>query len=160
MTEEILIRLAHQDDYDAYCAMVSEIDSLHTNEAPWYFQHPGVPARKQEFFDGLLAAEDKDVFVAEFKGAAAGFLHMETRNVSGFEILVPLDYALVSDIVVTSSMQRKGVGAALMQQAEAWTKQRGLSQLRLNVWLFNRGAIEFYEAFGMQAVSQIMIKRF
>jgi ribosomal protein S18 acetylase RimI-like enzyme len=159
MADQIEIRKAQASDYEAYCSLVSEVDSLHTEKLPWHFQDPGMPPRKREFFEGLLAAEDKDVFVATLDALPVGYLQMEARNVGGLEILVPTDYAYVADVVVKKTAQRRGIGSALMRQAEIWAKQRGLNQLRLNVWSFNRSAIEFYEALGMQVGSQTMIKR-
>jgi ribosomal protein S18 acetylase RimI-like enzyme len=160
MTETVSIRPAQASDYDSYCALISEVDALHIEREPLVFKDPGSPVRKREYFDSLLAAKDKAVFLAELDAHTVGFIHLETRDVSGSTILVTQDYAYVSDLVVTMAKQRLGVGRALMAHAEQWAKQRGLNQLRLNVRSFNMPAIKLYESVGMAVNFQSMFKRF
>jgi len=159
MVEKIKIRPALAEDYGAYCALVDEVDALHTRNEPRDFQYPGAPPRKREFYESLLAASDKDVLLAEVDGVIAAYPHLETRKVEGPGILVPQSYCYVSDIVVAGPFQRRGLGRAMMAHAENWAKQHGLDQIRLNVRAFNTSAIRFYESLGMKAAAHTMLKR-
>jgi ribosomal protein S18 acetylase RimI-like enzyme len=139
--------------------LVTEVDALHTDAEPHYFRDPGIPARPRDYFESLLKADDKAVFLAELDGQVAGYLHVETREVGGLEVLVPMHYAHVADIVVAKRRQRKGVGKALMAHAESWARQRGLPELRLSVRGFNAPALAFYESLGMGILQRNMGKR-
>jgi ribosomal protein S18 acetylase RimI-like enzyme len=156
----ISVRRAATGDYEAYCAMVAEVDQLHTQQEPLYFKDPGLPPRKREYFEALLADPSKALLVAEWGGHPRAYVHLETRRVEGLDILVDQDYAYVSDVVVHRSHQRLGLGRALMAEAEVWARQRGLGEIRLHVRSFNAPAIAFYDALGMKPVMQTMVKRF
>ena len=49
-----------------------------------------------------------------------------------------------------------GVGRRLMHHAEGWVREQGVAEVLLNVWEFNRRAIEFYEGLGYETVSRRM----
>jgi len=59
-------------------------------------------------------------------------------------------YAYVTDIVVTSNMRGHGIGLKLLQEAEAFSRQRGATVLRLNVLSENRTARSFYTRTGFR----------
>ena len=44
----------------------------------------------------------------------------------------------------------------LLAQAHDWAAPRSAAQIELNVWEFNRGAIEFYERCGYTTASRKM----
>jgi hypothetical protein len=46
-----------------------------------------------------------------------------------------------------------------MARAETWAKERGLDELRLNQWVFNREAKVFYESLGYRVATQNFLKR-
>lgn len=45
------------------------------------------------------------------------------------------------------------------QAAEAWARQRGAPDIRLNVWAFNQRALALYEELGYEVRSQVLGKR-
>ena len=88
-------------------------------------------------------AANNEVFVAERDGTIAGCLHMvETIDFFG------LKHGHISVIAVTPEAEGSGVGRALMEHAEVWTKRRGCSLLTLNVFAANERARRFYERAG------------
>jgi ribosomal protein S18 acetylase RimI-like enzyme len=54
--------------------------------------------------------------------------------------------------------RRRGVGSALMAQAENWARSRGEHQIGLQVFLFNQPALDFYRSLGYQSQAVWMIK--
>jgi GNAT superfamily N-acetyltransferase len=62
-------------------------------------------------------------------------------------------------MVVKPSAQRQGVGRALITGANDWARERGIPELELRVYEFNRGAKEFYRATGFSTVSRQMTRR-
>ena len=57
-------------------------------------------------------------------------------------------YGHVDDIVVAQTHRGRGVGQALLAEAERLTRERGLKRLRLSVLVGNDGALKAYERFG------------
>jgi GNAT superfamily N-acetyltransferase len=98
-----------------------------------------------------LGSAGNEVFIAQLRaqrgadrdGTVAGCLHMvEAIDFFG------LKHGHISVIAVTPEAEGRGVGRALMEHAEAWTKRRGHSLLTLNVFAANERARRFYERAG------------
>ncbi len=61
-------------------------------------------------------------------------------------------------VYVDPVYRRQGIGKALMQHAEAWAKDRGYTQMGLQVFTANQSAIELYQQLGYQARSISMMR--
>lgn len=67
-------------------------------------------------------------------------------------------HAHVFLLYVAPDHRRKGIGSALMHQAEAWAQARGDRQIGLQVFQFNQPALKLYQQFGYQTQSLWMVK--
>jgi ribosomal protein S18 acetylase RimI-like enzyme len=93
---------------------------------------------------------DGAVFVALVDGRVGGFVCVWTR--------VPPEpdepdrpYAFVSDLVVLEALRGRGIGRALLAEAERHARARGAAVLRLDVMIGNAAARRFYENAGFSA---------
>lgn len=152
----VMVRLATTKDHDAYCALVSEADALHAQKASRYYRFAGLPPRPKEYFESLLNDPAKAVFLAEFQGSVAGYVHVEVRTEPAVPVLVPMKWTNVSDIVVGEKFQRKGVGKALMAKAKLWAKEMGSKDVRLSVADFNETAKVFYKKEGFNVKHHVL----
>jgi GNAT superfamily N-acetyltransferase len=111
---------------------------------PW--RKPGdiAEADAREMMEAIRqGSPSNEVFIAERDGAIAGCLHMV-----GAVDFFGMRHGHISVIAVTPESEGSGVGRALMEYAEAWTKRRGYSLLTLNVFAANARALRFYERAG------------
>ena len=94
-------------------------------------------------FDGVRVTAGHRVIVAEEGGAIAGVLHVFERPAldKGCE-------AVVQALVVDDTMRSRGVGEALMHEAEAWAASRGLPATSLYTNIKRDRAHAFYERLG------------
>ena len=78
------------------------------------------------------------------------FLAAKSRTdiVGYIGISVILDEAYVSNIAVTKTVRRRGVGKALLGEAERLCRERGCSFLSLEVRESNLSAVSLYESCG------------
>ena len=53
-------------------------------------------------------------------------------------------------LMVAASHRRRGIGRALLEQAEAWARSAGVVKLELHVFPWNEPAIKLYEDFGFE----------
>lgn len=83
------------------------------------------------------------VFVAELDGNVAGYVHVEVYSLLYYESM-----ANILGLAVASDCRRKGVGRALMNRVEAWAKEKGIREIRLNSGGTRKEAHEFYRAIG------------
>jgi GNAT superfamily N-acetyltransferase len=156
---EFTIRRASLADYDGLCALFTEGDALHAEALPHIFRPAGGPARSQEHINGIVLAPGSVVFVAESGGRVIGMAHVHMRMAADYPIIVPRTYAHVDTLGVAEGYRRRGVGRALMKQAEQWALSHGAAEIELNVWEFNENAIEFYKNLGYETSRRTMTRR-
>lgn len=97
----------------------------------------------QKRLDRVAAAPDHAVRVAESAGAIVGLIHMFERPA----LEKPCE-AVVQALVVAAEYRGTGVGALLMQEAEAWARSRGLPGITLYTRIDRDAARAFYERLG------------
>jgi ribosomal protein S18 acetylase RimI-like enzyme len=96
--------------------------------------------------DSVVAAGngDSELFVA-VTDRVVGFVSVGQREHFTGEV-----DAYVGELVVDGSVERQGVGRALMQRAQSWARDRGLTRLTLETGAANRMARVFYAELGYE----------
>lgn len=145
---EYVIRPAMIDDYDRVVGVFAEVEELHRAALPNIMRRADGPALDHAFYATVLADESATWLVAERAGEIVGSVHVAIAHSPERPFLVPRRYAHVHTLAVLVACQGSGVGRALMEQAERWAAERGVTEVELNVWEFNQGAIAFYERLG------------
>ncbi|HLV43618.1 MAG TPA: GNAT family N-acetyltransferase [Aggregatilineales bacterium] len=153
---DVQIRPAAPADYAELCEVFAEIDSYHARALPHIFQTPPGPARSRAYVRGILDDPDAALFVAVADGEIVGLVDVRQHTTADIPILVPRRFAVIDAIVVRRAFWGQGMGRALMHRAESWARERELGEVLLNVWEFNRRAIEFYEGLGYETISRRM----
>lgn len=91
----------------------------------------------------LIDNARESVFVAEIGKEVVGFVHVEIYNViycdTGANFL---------GLAVSLNNRRKGIGKALVKEAQTWASKNGAKWLRLNSGMERKDAHEFYRRLG------------
>ena len=101
-------------------------------------------ADERRYLRALRRHPDAAVFVADDDGAIVGRLslardpHGASRHVADLGLMVAAGY------------RRRGIGAALLEQAIAWAQDAGVRKLELHVFPWNEPALRLYERFGFE----------
>jgi len=98
-----------------------------------------------------LAQTDGTVLVAELDGQVVGHLFLEFRNDPVFVRAELRPYAYVAELFVREAARGRGVGAALMHEAERIAADRGFGRLMVEVLAGNAVAEAFYARCGFKA---------
>jgi GNAT superfamily N-acetyltransferase len=158
MTVAVIYREALPADVTAMCALGLEVNALHHEAAPHVFAGPGEPERDRAHWAHTFGRPDATAFVAELDGIVVGFVNVHVV-VETHSLLQPLCFARVGSIVVTAAQRGRGIGRELMARAEQWARQQDASEIRLNVWAFNRNALRLYEELDYEVRSHNLGKR-
>jgi aminoglycoside 6'-N-acetyltransferase I len=114
------------------------------------------PARALELTKKQLAADRQAMFVAADGDRVVGVLRcIDTR---GHRLLRPSRFAMISTVYVEPVARRKGVLRSLMEAAIAWSRERGLEEMRLQNAVDNGLAVAAWEALGFRVVEQIRLR--
>lgn len=97
----------------------------------------------------MLNDERECVFVAEFEGVVAGYIHVEKYDVLYYETMANL-----LGLAVKDEFQKMGIGKALVLASEDWAKSHGIKLMRVNSGMSRSGAHEFYRHLGYDSEKQ------
>ena len=149
------IRPATVADFGGVGAVFAEENRFHAALVPHAIR-VAEPVITQEWFEGVLSDPGQALFVAELGEGVAGVLLVALRVSADDPILQPRRYAYVDEIAVLEQYRGRGIGRALMAEAERWALQRGASEIELHVWEANLRAVGFYEGLGYATTRRMM----
>ncbi len=141
MTDSVTVTAYHPEDRDAVLALAPR---LWVGVAPWR-PAEGVRSAVREWFEEAVDAstDDQAVFVARLDGEVVGMVAVgEQRHWSG-----ALD-AYVGELATAEHLEGRGIGRALLAEAERWATARGLEHLTLETGAANTRARGFYASLG------------
>ena len=156
------VRSAESTDYRAACRLYAQADALHARERPDRFRPTDQPARSRQLFDAHLADPDQALFMAEVDAVVVGLVRvqaLERLEVPDVPALAPRRYAMVQELVVAQSHQRRGIAIRLMTEAHRWARNRGLTQVELSVYDFNQPAMRLYAKLGYSSDSRRLSRK-
>src|SRR5688572_28845828 len=99
---------------------------------------------------------DGTILVAEVDGAVVGFATVLARVVSEELDDPPDSYAIVTDLAVLERIRRRGIGAALLREAEGYARAKEANALRIGVLSENRPARNLYLTAGFAPYSETL----
>jgi ribosomal protein S18 acetylase RimI-like enzyme len=144
MNCDILIRPATIDDREFILSLIPRLVEF----GPPHWRNPEqMTATDIQTLDTVLSTNPPEtvVLIAENSDRERlGFIHLRaevdyfSREKTGY----------VSDIIVTRQGEGNGVGRALMNAAEDWSRNQGYSQIALHAFVQNARARKLYESLG------------
>lgn len=119
--------------------------------------HLGYPASAPDLPERLsrLRAAGDDAFVAEAEGRVVGLATVHSRAV--LHHVLPV--AQLTALVVPPDVRGRGVGRALVSEAEQWARERGADRLVVTTALHRAEAPLFYERLGFEHTGRRYVKR-
>ena len=151
------IRPANPHDYEALCALWTELDEHHRAGRLNLFRIPEGPRREREWALDLVRGPDSTILVAEATGGAlAGLAALRVETPTPLPIRITQPFVEVHNLVVTAAFRRTGLAKRLILEAVRWAAARGLGELELTVHEFNTDARAFYDAAGFSTIRRRM----
>ena len=119
--------------------------------------HLGYPAEADEVPERLqrLRSAGDEAFVAEIDRATVGLATVHSRAV----LHAARPVVQLTALVVPPEMRGRGVGRALVDEAERWAKTRGADRLVVTTALHRAEAPLFYERIGFEHTGRRYVKR-
>jgi len=98
------------------------------------------------------------MLVAEIEGKVAGMLFAEIYDFEDSPIATGYHQIEINELSVLPEYARLSIGSKLMQGAEKWAKDQGITNLSVLVYAFNEEAQSFYSSNGYKPYSIKMEK--
>jgi len=126
----------------------SFVQKIHAEQYPDIFK-PSVDCEEvTRFFEFILSKEQDYVLLAYSKNMPVGYLWaaFEQRPENPYKYEQKQVY--IHQISVHDQYRRKGIGHALFRKLERLKKEKGINQLALDTWAFNKTAQRFFKKLG------------
>lgn len=114
------------------------------------------PERAVELTQEQLASDREATFVATRGVRIVGVLRCIDQR--GHRLLRPARYALISTVYVEPAARRRGVLRSLLDTAISWSRERGLTEMRLQNAIDNPLALAAWDALGFHVVEQVRLR--
>ena len=152
------IRKATIRDVNDLSRLSRVVQQMHVEAYPEIFKSPEGDDYAVSFFTSMLNDPTITIYFAE-ENEPIGYIFLRVVNREENPFMHSWRMLYVEHISVQPDYQGKGVGKALMVQAEKLAEQEGLDQIWLDSWGFNTKAHEFFHAQGYEKFNLRMWKK-
>ena len=152
------VRKSIASDINAICALSNEINMEHYRNLPSDFIQPDGSNRDEPYWKAFMEADNSIIYVAEENNTIHGAVATSVSSTTSMPFIVPRARCHVATIVVSEASRGKGVGRLLMLAVEGFAKEKGATDIRLEVMNFNHGATAFYKELGFDDFSARLSK--
>lgn len=152
--EKVIIEIAEENDAENIAKLSYLVGKMHDDALPEYFKPTGEEEHLRIVTD-MLKESKTIIFKAVYEEKICGFLMMDiTERTDTFYDR----YGIITNFGVDASAQYRGIGTALVKEAELYAQKVGLKALDADVFAFNTRAMNFFEKKGFIAIDVYMRK--
>lgn len=155
-SDDIIIRKAIVDDFEKLKPLYNELDELHRSNHPEIFVDNTIDIRTKNMIEEIIKNPEKELFIAEIKSEIVGLAECYTSYSLNNPIFKKRKWIQLNFIVVKQEYQMLNIGSLLLEKVKKWAKEREINEIELNVFSFNKSAIEFYNKKGFRDISKKM----
>ena len=148
----VTIREGKQSDLQQVSSLWLEMINIHQslNDRAWE-PAPNGPEKYRECMEETLAQEERVLLVAEVEGEVVGFTHGSLGNSP--PPMAPRRIGFITDLAVTASHRRHGIGRQLAETIIQRFAQRDADEVKLGAAISNQPAITFWRALGFEPLT-------
>lgn len=152
MKNAVLVRKAVDSDVPSILKLWKALEAHHVRHHGYgrgIFEYKkGREATFLKYLKKQSRRRNSVVFVAEIGGKIVGYIMVEIQKLP--PIYAHDKNAYVCDIVVDSQYRGRGIGTALLEEAEGWARKKKMYSIALMVHVANDNAISVYREFGFR----------
>ena len=142
--ENINIRKAALEDYDAICKIMNQVQELHVQWRPDIFKSTS-DVMSKEFFQDAVANEL--FYVAEMASKITGVMGLEIRHIES-PLHITREVLFIDSMAVEEAFRGKGIGHAFFSKVKEIAMSKNCDGIELQVNAKNKLAYKMYSKFG------------
>lgn len=98
------------------------------------------------------------MMIAEKEGLIVGFINASIEKDDGNHIHKAYRRVSIDDLCVNQKKRRRGIGKELLQSVEKWAEGKGIAELTIIVFNFNKIAMHFYADLSYKPITTRLTK--
>lgn len=153
------IRAYKSEDQERLEACILELQNFERTLEPDRVEGAQMVVRHREELLAIVRQNRGQLFVAEVNAEVVGLVGVRLEHEADEYLSTVVDYAYISDLVVLPAHRGQGYGAALLQQAEEWARQQGMTMLKIHVLAKNQQATSVYLQAGFRPYVLALLKQ-
>jgi ribosomal protein S18 acetylase RimI-like enzyme len=153
---DLAIRRASERDLEVVTALRLALLHEHRSNPVYGRLRPDVATRARRLYLAQLRSPNEVTLLAERGAEAVGILRC--IHSAGHPLLLPPTYGYISSVYVRPAARRTGVLRALVDAAAAWSRERGLTELRLHNAADNPLSNAAWDSLGFAVVEHLRMR--
>ena len=149
------IRFAAKEDLENVNILRKQVNDLHTAGKPEIFKK-GFSKELSDHIYTIFADPHQKIVVYEIDGAICSFAVINHITKPENPFMYVRDYLDIDEFCVDKAYRRRGLATEMIAFIRDYAKAEGFDRLELNMWEFNRDALDFYEAVGFNTYRRYM----
>ncbi|MBO4384159.1 MAG: GNAT family N-acetyltransferase [Clostridia bacterium] len=149
------IRFAEYEDLEMVNDLRRQVNDLHVYGRPETFK-PGFSDELRDRIYDLFNDPDIRIVVCESDGIICGFAVLNHIVRPETPYMFVRDLLDIDEFCVDEGHRRSGVGTEMIRFIAEFAKSEGFDSVELNMWEFNKGALDFYESVGFKTYRRYM----
>lgn len=149
-----MIRFATLNDLEQVNIIRKEVNDLHVQGEPSVFK--GFTKDIENYVKEFIKDDNKKLLLCENDGIICGYAMLEFTIKPESVYRYEQKFVDVHELGVLKSCQSKGYGKMLINTIKELAKQFGYPKIELNMWEFNKTALNFYEKTGFKTYRRYM----
>lgn len=152
------IREANRRDLSSLVALWQEMMDYHRSYDARFRFSPNAPREVERHLLETLRSRAARIFIAEAEERVIGYI---VGEVHARRPIYPIGtYGFISDICVTASWRRRGVGRALVRALDAWFAGQKVTSVELFAAALNPESVAFWRTMGYDDYLRLMRRDF
>ena len=149
------IRFAREDELDRVNELRKQVNDLHVEGKPDVFKAGFNDELYNHIYD-IWNDPEQEIVVADADGIICGFAVVHHIYKAENPFMFERDFIDVDEFCVDERFRRQGIATEIITFIKDYIKEKGFKRIELNMWEFNQGALEFYEAVGFNTYRRYM----
>lgn len=141
----IKIRKAEESDYIDVNSLYYQTYNLYSKNLPQSYKKTPKEVLSRGTFIDLLDDKNTLFIIAEVAKKVVGLLYAGVETCESDKVVKGYRRISIYEFSVSPKFTNKGIGTSLLQTAEKWATDKGIKELIVLTYAFNKRAISFYE---------------
>ena len=154
----IELRKALLKDFARVAELKKQIHSDHVRNAPDFYKNVEQPLTVEEYNAYIDPSGKRRSYVLLDGSQIVAYAFTQVLESQNNALVYDQKQLFLDDLCVDETLRGRGYGNRLMQEIVSIAEESGCKTVELNVWDWNRSAIAFYQALGMD-FTRLRMKR-
>ena len=79
------------------------------------------------------------------------------RQDEAHPLRVAYRFGYLQSLIVSAAFRAQGLGRLLVEAAQQWARERGATEMQVDIWEFAAGPLHFYERLGYRTLIRHLV---